>query len=217
MPGRPLRLRWRRQLKRSQRQVEDLGYHAEASLEEHLLKRVEHLKPVRRFVIGWVGLVLILIAVVIVENFALGGYYLVPKTIPGGIYNEGVLGLFTNANPLYATSDADSTVSHLIFAGLLQLNAKGQLVGNLAQNYSTSDNGMTYTVNLKHNLKWQDGQPLTSRDVKFTYQTIQDPDAQSPLFSSWQGITVTAPDPYTVIFQLPNALASFPYNLTNGI
>ena len=51
----------------------------------------------------------------------------------------------------------------------------------------------------------------------FTYQSIQNPDTQSPLQSSWQGITVTAPDPRTVVFALPGVLAAFPQNLTNGI
>jgi peptide/nickel transport system substrate-binding protein len=66
-------------------------------------------------------------------------------------------------------------------------------------------------------LTWQDGQPLTSRDVLFTYQAIQNPDTQSPLQSSLQGVAVSTPDALTVVFKLPDALASFPYNLTNGI
>ena len=51
----------------------------------------------------------------------------------------------------------------------------------------------------------------------FTYQSIQNPDAQSPLRSSWENITVTAPDARTVVFKLPGPLASFPYTMTNGI
>src|SRR5581483_10901786 len=41
--------------------------------------------------------------------------------------------------------------------------------------------------------------------------------AQSPLARNWQGVTVKAPDPYTVTFELPNPLSSFIYSLTNGI
>ncbi|HUY84975.1 MAG TPA: ABC transporter substrate-binding protein, partial [Candidatus Dormibacteraeota bacterium] len=50
-----------------------------------------------------------------------------------------------------------------------------------------------------------------------TYQMIQNPDAQSPLQNNWRSVTVTAPDAHTVVFKLPEALAPFPYNLTNGI
>jgi peptide/nickel transport system substrate-binding protein len=137
--------------------------------------------------------------------------------VPGGIYNEGVLGTFTTANPIYAVNDVDTTVSHLIFAGLFSYNDKNQLVGDLASHYSIDSKGTTYTVYLKPHLTWQDGQPLTSQDVLFTYNLIQDPDAQSPLENNWQGVVVSAPTPLEVTFKLPNVLASFPYNLTTGI
>ena len=91
------------------------------------------------------------------------------------------------------------------------------LDGQLASGYSVNTKGTVYIVHLKPHLKWQDGQPLTSADVVFTYDAIQNPDDLSPLLSSWRGITVTAPDPQTVVFTLPDPLASFPYSLTTGI
>ena len=72
-------------------------------------------------------------------------------------------------------------------------------------------------MHIKPNLIRQDGNPLTSADVLFTYQTIQNPDAQSPLQTSWQGISITAPNAYTIVFSLPDPLASFPYSMVNGI
>lgn len=212
-----LRFRFRRRVRKGQRQVEDLGVQAEENIERHLFKRFERLLPVRRFLIGWLGLVLLLIGALVAQNLSLSGYYQSLRPVPGGIYNEGLRGRFTNANPLYATSDADATVSHLIFAGLFTYDQQGKLVGDLASGYEVDARGTTYTVHLKPHLTWQDGQPLTSSDVVFTYQLIQNPDAQSPLESSWRGVSVTAPDTRTVVFKLPDGLASFPYNLTNGI
>lgn len=217
MPKRPIKLRWRRQLRKSQIQVEEIGVYAEENLDKHLLRRFDHLWPVRRFVIGWVTLLILLIGAVIVQNIGLSNYYQVLSTVPGGIYSEGVVGSFTNANPIYATSDADNTVSHLIFAGLLKTDDQGKLVGNLAKSYSVDTSEKVYTIHLKPNLVWQDGKPLTAKDVVFTFNTIENPDAQSPLFSSWQGVSVTATDLTTVVFKLPSVLASFPYNLTTGI
>jgi peptide/nickel transport system substrate-binding protein len=217
MRTRLIRLRWRRRFRKGQRQVEDLGVQAEQQIDKHLFRRFERLVPVRRFVIAWVGLLVLLITVLVAQNLQLGGYYQSLRPVPGGIYNEGVLGQFTNANPLYATSDADDTVSRLIFAGLFTYDGQGNLVGDLASSYSVDPHGTTYTVHLRPHLTWQDGRPLTSADVVFTYQLIQDPDVQSPLESSWQGVTVSAADAQTVVFKLPDALASFPYNLTNGI
>lgn len=217
MPKRLAKLRFRRRIHTGQRQVEGLGDKAEQQIDQHLLKRFQRLAPIRRFVMGWLSLLVLLIGAIVVQNIALGGYYQRLKTVPGGIYTEGVRGRFTNANPLYATSEVDTTVSRLIFAGLLTYNKQGKLVGELASDYSVDPHGTTYTVHLKPHLTWQDGRPLTSADVLFTYMLIKNPDTQSPLQSGWQGITVTAPNARTVIFKLPGVLAAFPYNLTNGI
>ena len=217
MRTRLIRLRFRRRIREGQQQVEDLGVQAEQQIDRHLFKRFARLVPIRRFLAGWLGLLVLLVAGLVIQNLSLGGYYQTLRTVPGGIYNEGVTGRFTNANPLYATSDADTTVSRLIFAGLFTLDAQGKLIGDLASGYSVDAHGTSYTVHLKPRLTWQDGRPLTSSDVLFTYQSIQNPDAQSPLQSSWQGITVTAPDSRTVVFKLPGPLAAFPYNLVNGI
>lgn len=217
MQTRLIKLRFRRKLRKGQRQVEDLGSQAEQQIEQHLFKRFDRLLQVRRFVIGWVGLVVLLIGAMVAQNLALSGYYQTLRTVPGGIYSEGVLGRFTNASPLYATSDADATVSKLIFAGLFTYDNQGKLTGDLAESFKVESHGSMYTVRLKPNLKWQDGQPLTSEDVVFTYQLIQNPDVQSPLRSGWQGVSVTAPDSRTVVFKLPGVLAPFPYSMTNGI
>jgi len=79
------------------------------------------------------------------------------------------------------------------------------------------DGTMQTTYQFLPNLTWQDGKPLTADDVVFTYQAIQNPDAQSPLQSSWQGIKIAKVNAYTVSFTLPNPLTSFPSSLTTGI
>ena len=213
-----LRLRFRRRFRIGQRQVGSLGSQTEKNFDRHFVKRLGNLTaPVRRFVTTWVLLLVLLVGALFVQNIALGGYYQQLRPVPGGIYNEGMLGTFTNANPLYATSDVDTSISKLLFSGLFTYDNHNKLVGDLAQNYSVDKTNTIYTVHLKSGLTWQDGQPLTSADVVFTYQTIQDPDAQSPLRDSWQNITISAPDSHTVTFKLPGTLASFPYTMTNGI
>lgn len=217
MQTRLIRLRFRRRIRKGQRQLEDLSSQAEQQIEKNLFKRFDRLMQVRRFVFGWIGLMLLLIGVLVAQNLALSGYYQTLRTIPGGIYTEGVQGRFTNANPIYATNDADVTVSRLIFAGLLNYDEHGNLVGDLAKGYQVESHGTVYTVHLRPGLHWQDGKPLTSQDVLFTYKLIQNPDVKSPHKSAWEGITVTAPDDQTVVFKLPGVLASFPYGLTLGI
>lgn len=212
-----LKLRFRRRLRRQQRQVEDLGEQAEQGLEQHFFKRLGRLRTVWRFAAGWMALWVLLIGILVVQLEALGNHFQTLQPVPGGTYTEGIVGTFTDANPIYATSDVDLSVSRLIFSSLLKYNDHNQLVGDLASSWSVDGSGMLYTVHLRPNVKWQDGKPLTAADVVFTYHTIQDPDAQSPLGSSWQNIAVSAPDAQTVTFKLPNPLSSFPYSLTNGI
>lgn len=218
MVSRAFKLRVRRRLRMRKRQVETFGAQAEEQLERNLFRRFERLRNVRRFVTGWLALVLLLIGCMLVQIRALGGYYQTLQPVPGGTINEGVVGSFTNANPVYATSSVDLAVSRLLFAGLYTYDNKNRLVGDLADGPLTvSADSTVYTAHLRPHLTWQDGKPLTSADVVYTYSVIQNPDAQSPLNSSWQGIKVAAPDAHTVTFTLPNPLASFPYSLTTGI
>lgn len=217
MTSRAFKLRFRRRLRLRKLQVEELGQQAEQGLERNFFRRLDRLTNVRRFVVIWLLLLFLLGGCVIAQISALGAYYKVPQAIPGGRYSEGIVGSFTNASPLYASGPVDATVSRLLFAGLFTYDQKNNLKGDLAQSFSADERGTTYTIKLKPNLKWHDGAPLTADDVVFTYEVIQNPDAQSPFQASWQGIKVKALDARTVSFTLPNTLASFPYSLTNGI
>ncbi len=217
MVDRTTRLRWRRRLRRGKRQVEDLSYQAEDQLERHFFKRLNKLPGILRFSITWILLLVILIGGLIVQTRALSNYYLVNQPVPGGTYTEGILGTFTNANPLYASGPVDAGVSRLVFAGLLKQDVNNKLVGELADKWSVDDSELNYTVHLRPNLTWQDGQPLTSQDVVFTYKEIQNPDTKSPLFNAWKDIKVSALDNQTIVFSLPDPLSSFPLFMTNGI
>ncbi|HSX17357.1 MAG TPA: peptide ABC transporter substrate-binding protein [Patescibacteria group bacterium] len=214
---RALKLRFRRRLRLQRRQVEELGAQAEQRLENDFFRRLERLGNVKRFVISWTLLLVLLIGSVIAQTRLLSNYYQELAPVAGGTYTEGILGSFTTANPLYATRIVDASVSKLIFAGLLTYDQNNQLAGDLADTWAVNESGTIYTVHLKDHLTWQDGVPLTADDVLFTYQVIQNPDARSPLNNSWRGIKVTVSDPRTIVFTLPNPLASFPYSLTNGI
>lgn len=217
MINRATKLRFRRRFRRTKRHVEDMGVHAEERLEKHFFKRLERLVAVRRFVASWMLFIILLVAGLIYQTRSLSSYYLSLQPAPGGAFTEGIVGSFTDANPLYATSAVDSSVARLVFASLLKYNQSNELVGDMAEAITADERGVRYTVVLKQGLKWHDGKPLTAYDVVFTYNVIQNPDAKSHLASSWQRIKVEAADSRTVIFTLPNPLSSFPHSLTNGI
>jgi len=214
---RTTRLYMRRQIRRQRRRLEEVSRHTGELFEKDFLGRLGRLKAVWRFTLVWVLLFVLLGGCLVTQLTALRSYYQVISPVPGGIYSEGMEGSFTTANPLYAVSDIDTSVAKLLFSSLLTYDSQNHLTGDLADRWTVNDAGTIYTVHLRPNLVWHDGRPLTADDVVFTYQTIQNPDAQSPLRSSWQNVSVTAINNRTVSFTLPNPLSSFPYSLTNGI
>lgn len=207
----------RRRFRSRKRQVEGIGNQAEENIEKLFFKRLPRLGDVRRFVFSWLLLFLLLIGGVVTQTRSLERLYQESGPVSGGTFTEGILGTFTNVNPLFATGSVDSAVSHLMFSGLMRYDSQNRLVQDLADRFEVDATGSKYTVVLRDDIYWHDGKPITSADVLFTYKVIQNPDAKSPLLSSWQGITVETPDEKTVVFALPNALTAFPHALTNGI
>ncbi|MCA9344893.1 hypothetical protein KC946_03585, partial [Candidatus Saccharibacteria bacterium] len=165
MFDRASRLQWRRKFRRSKRQFEGIGQQAEEGVEKHFFKRVSRLTQVRRFIASWVVLFILLIGGVLYQARSLGASYLSLQPAPGGIYSEGILGSFTNANPIYAASSVDNSVVNLVFAGLFTFDENNKLVGELAKDWKVDERGLNYTVTLNENLTWHDGKPLTSADV----------------------------------------------------
>lgn len=217
MINRITKLRWRRRIRRSRKNVEVIGVQAEEHIEQHFFKRLTRLFEVRRFLAGWVLLLILLAGGVTIQLRALTNYYQELAPAPGGTYSEGMIGSFTNASPLYASGLVDVTVSRLVFAGLLKYDSNNSLIGDLAESWKVSPDGKLYTVLLRPNLKWHDGKTVTSEDVAYTFQTIQNPDAKSPLYHGWRGVVIKPVDPRTITFTLPNPLAPFAYALTTGI
>ncbi len=140
----------------------------------------------------------------------------VPET--GGEYIEGIASQPRYINPILSqTSEADADLSELIYSGLFSYDASGGLVNRLAEDYTVSEDGKMYTVNLRHGVKWHDGQEVTADDVLFTVQAIQDPAYKSPLRANWLAVDAAAMDQYTLTFTLKKPYFGFLQNLTVGI
>jgi peptide/nickel transport system substrate-binding protein len=124
-------------------------------------------------------------------------------------------------NPVLATLAVESDAYNLIFDGLFRNNEHGDLIPDLATEVPTQRNGgisrdgLTITYHLVRNALWHDGQPVTSDDVKFTFDAIMDPaNNVASRLPYDQFSRVETPDPYTVIVRLkqpyaPTVLASF--------
>ena len=85
-------------------------------------------------------------------------------------------------------------------------------VGDLAESWTASKDGRTYTFKLRRGVKFHDGSELTSKDVKASYDKIifPPPGVASDRQGQYVAVeAVQAPDPYTVVFRLKWPSASF--------
>ena len=84
-------------------------------------------------------------------------------------------------NPVFMESAYDTYITEAMFAYLLNNDAEGEVTEGLAKMPEVSDDGLTYTIKLKDNLKWSDGSKLTTKDVAFTIKLICDGGYDGPL------------------------------------
>ena len=99
----------------------------------------------------------------------------------GGEYIEGMTSQPVAINPvLVASNPVDRDLVHLLFAPLR----------TLTESITPSPDYEMWSIVLKENLSWSDGEPLGAEDVRFTIKTILDPDAHSPIASAWTDVTI---------------------------
>lgn len=149
--------------------------------------------------------------------YALEQSLLVHVPAYGGTLTEGAVGNPQFINPLLAISDADRDLATLTYAGLMGLSGTGSLVPVLAESYTVSPDGKSYTFVLRKNAKFSDGSPVTADDVVFTVKKAQDPALKSPEYADWSGVQVVAVDARTVRFTLTKAYTPFLSLTTLGI
>lgn len=173
------------------------------------------LRPGDRALLKGSLIALFVFAVWLAASYSTGTQVDVPT--PGGSYTEGIVGTPRFVNPVLAVTRADKDMTALIYDGLMRLGAEGQLVPNIAESVTVSEDGLTYNVLLRSNVTFHDGAPLTADDVLFTVSRIQDPALGSPLRSNLEGVAVEQLGAHEVNFVLNDAYAPFIENLTFGI
>lgn len=209
---------WRKLKKLDLKKVDKQSKKVETATAKHahkfLVSRLENLQFIRRHLIAWLLLLIILISLSAVQVVYNQDHVSNSTPTENSAYAEGVLGPLDSLNPLFASSDAELTASRLLFSSLLQYDTKGRLQGDVAESYEIGDNGKVYTVNLRPDIFWHDGQPLTADDVVFSVQTMQNPAVGARQSSSWQNIKVAANGKQQVIFTLPTSYAPFASAMT---
>jgi peptide/nickel transport system substrate-binding protein len=121
-------------------------------------------------------------------------------------YNPEPTALSTVATTAVPTALASTK----IFESLLEYEGPSlEPKPGLAESWTVSKDHLTYTFKLRHGVKWHDGQPFTSADVKFSVEKIILPlhSRGKVQFGNVSGIDI--PDPFTVVFKLEKPVPFF--------
>ncbi len=119
-------------------------------------------------------------------------------------------------NPILGNTAADAAFGRLYSDVLVSEDASGRLVPDLAAEVPTIGNGgisadgLTIRYKLRTNVKWQDGQPFTSADVKFTFDAVMNPANDVSGRVGFDDVSrVDVPDARTIVFHLRHRYAPF--------
>lgn len=131
----------------------------------------------------------------------------------------GTLINVTGASPANLTcgfekSAHTNVVTEMLYNGLVHTDQEGDLHSELATSWGVSPDGLTYTVHLRRGVRWHDGKPFTSADIKFSYEEIVGKYHHRAQATFQRVRSIETPDPYTVVIHLKTPYAPFLGTLT---
>ncbi|HEX4947271.1 MAG TPA: ABC transporter substrate-binding protein [Blastocatellia bacterium] len=141
----------------------------------------------------------------------------------------------TTFDPRKSADSADARMQQLLFNGLTRKNEKFEPVGDLAESFESTPDYKTWTFKLRPGVKFHNGKPLTSADVKYTFDTLMAPGFGSPKAGDFTTtaaqpaaspaaspaaagarptlvplLQIETPDPNTVVFKSMNPMPGLP-------
>ena len=93
----------------------------------------------------------------------------------GDILVEGSIGDASNLIPLLSADATSHQIAGMVYNGLVKYDKNVNLVGDLAESWDVSADGLVITFHLRKGVRWHDGKPFTAHDVLYTYQVTIDP------------------------------------------
>lgn len=122
---------------------------------------------------------------------------------------------FDTMNPLTSYMQVTHELFQLIYDPLTSMDADWKPIPCLAKDWSLSDDNLTWTFHLQDGVKWSDGEPFTSADVKYTYDTMIRTGLGSMYNSYLTNITdIQCPDDLTVVIKSSKPKANMLMNTT---
>lgn len=183
---------------------------------ERKIKEVlSHFSLVEKLLFMFFVSIMTISAIILILN--LNEHYKISIPSKGGTLTEGMIGSARFLNPVLSMSEVDRDLSSIIYSGLLKFEANGQIVNDLAQEHTTSEDKTIHTFKIRDDAVFHDGTPITSDDIIFTVQKFLDPVIKSPRRVILEGISVEKVDLKTVKFTLKKPFAGFTETMTFGI
>jgi len=122
----------------------------------------------------------------------------------------------TNLDPRVGVDAQSERIDELLFDSLVRRDEHFNLKPWLAESWEIPD-PRTYIFHLQHGVRFHDGQPLTARDVKWTFDSLTSGKLRSAKTSTYAPVDhIDAPDDYTVVFHLKEPFAPLLWNLSDG-
>src|SRR5262249_13132883 len=134
--------------------------------------------------------------------------------VRGGTLVAAIVSDPGHLNPAITTSGATHAASELLYNGLVGRDERGEPVPELAESWQVEQGGMAYRFRLRDGVKWHDGAPFGSGDVKFTFEEVLlkfHARTRASMGAALAGIE--APDDRTVIFRFKQPYAPLLYQL----
>jgi oligopeptide transport system substrate-binding protein len=103
-----------------------------------------------------------------------GGAFMTPA-FAEVIYNRGSAAEPETVDPHKTSTVYEAHVLRDLFEGLVMQDAKAELIPGVAESWTVSDDGKTYTFKLRENATWSDGSPVTAEDFVYSFRRLEDP------------------------------------------
>jgi peptide/nickel transport system substrate-binding protein len=126
----------------------------------------------------------------------------------GGTLQLGIADIGT-LNPFVSNTVVENYILMMLYPTCATLDANSGRLPYVAQKWESSPDGLKHTITLNRGYQWEDGQPLTSQDVKFVA------DFEKKYQFSWKAAlldtvaSIDTPDDYTVVFTMSQPVVSF--------
>ena len=169
------------------------------------LEKFPNLVNVRNLVLVWLFLMVgLLLSVAVFRIYSSSGYR-TEVFSSGGTYSEGIFGEVKSLNPIFASSGPERSFAKLAFASLYTADASGKLNTELVDNVSTADDYKTFSLKIRGDAVWSDGEAITADDIIFTVGLLKNRLVNVSKYDSWTDVKVSKVGDFEVKFEMPTA------------